>query len=97
MKMRAGLKLWGRKPTHMPRVMTASSGPMLGGSRRPASLSCWLYRKNVPDAMATMPAARPSSPSMRLTALAIRSSQITVTSGTQSAPIEYTSENGTRK
>ena len=51
----------------------------------------------MPEAMATMPAARPSSPSMRLTALAMSRSQITVMSGTQSAPIEYTSENGTRK
>ena len=30
MKMRAGLKLWGRKPRQMPSTMMATSGPMFG-------------------------------------------------------------------
>ena len=47
--------------------------------------------------MATMPAARPSSPSMRLMALAITISHSTVTSGVKSRPRATTSRNGTRK
>ena len=30
MKIRAGLKLWGRNPTHSPTAMIAISGPMFG-------------------------------------------------------------------
>ena len=42
MKMRAGLKLWGRKPTHSPTAMIAISGPMFGSRSRSRSLSFWL-------------------------------------------------------
>ena len=42
---------------------------MLSVGRSPVSDRRWLYRKNAPAAMATIPAASPSSPSIRLTAL----------------------------
>ena len=34
MKIRAGLKLCGRKPRHSPTVMIAISGPMFGGDQQ---------------------------------------------------------------
>ena len=34
MKIRAGLKLWGRNPTQTPAAMIAISGPMFGWSSR---------------------------------------------------------------
>jgi hypothetical protein len=66
MKIFAGWKFHGRKPTHMPRTITAISGLMLllSFGSRPWSKSRWLYRAKAPAAMATMPAASPSSPSM---------------------------------
>ncbi len=42
MKIFAGLKLWGRKPRQMPRVMMATSGPMLFSLMTPASTNCSL-------------------------------------------------------
>ena len=39
MNTRAGNRLWGRKPTHTPRVMTAHSAPGLSALMTPASAS----------------------------------------------------------
>ncbi len=50
----------------------------------PVFSSWWEYTKNVPAAMATIPAANPSRPSMRFTALAMPTTQITVISGAMS-------------
>ena len=36
MKIRAGLKLCGRNPTHMPTAMIATSGPMFGAASSPS-------------------------------------------------------------
>ncbi len=47
--------------------------------------------------MATIPAASPSSPSIRLTALVIRHTHATVMSGSRSAESEMKPANGTWK
>jgi hypothetical protein len=70
---------------------------MFGSRSRFRSLSFWLYRKNAPAPMATMPAANPSSPSIRLIAWVITSSQMIVTSGIQSSDSTNTPRNGSRK
>ena len=77
--------------------MIATSGPKFGSVRIPWSLSFMLYRKNAPAPIATMPAARPSRPSMRLIAWVMPSSQSTVISGTQSSDSNASSKNGKRK
>ena len=41
MKIRAGLKLWGRKPSVIPRTMMAMSGPMFGAASRPSWSRRW--------------------------------------------------------
>ena len=97
MKMLAGLKLNGRKPTQMPAVTTASSGPTLEGSITPTSSSRQPYRKNEPAPIATIPAARPSSPSIRFTALAIPTTHRTVISADMSGGSTVNPRNGTRK
>jgi hypothetical protein len=58
-----------------------------------------VYKKNAPAAMATMPAANPSRPSMRLIAFAIPATQMMPTSGARSGDSETKSrsENGIRK
>ena len=84
MKMRARWKFWGRKPTATPLAMIATSGPMLLGNSTSSSVSLTEYTKNVSPAMATMPAARPSKPSIRLMALAMATSQSTVTTKAKS-------------
>ena len=84
MKIRAGLKLWGRNPAHTPTVTAATSGAMLEPSSRPALKSRSAYRKIAALAMSTMPQASPSRPSMRLMALARITTASTVTSGARS-------------
>ena len=81
----------------MPAVITASSGPTFAGSMTPTSSSRQPYRKNDPAAMATMPAARPSNPSIRLTALAIPTTHSTVMSADMSGGSTVKPRNGTRK
>ncbi len=41
MKILAGWKLWGRKPTHIPTVITANSSPELAGEMVPVWTSWW--------------------------------------------------------
>ena len=66
MKIFAGWKFHGRKPTHTPAVTAASSA---ASEASPNGLGeRVIYRKNAPAAIATIPAARPSSPSTRFTA-----------------------------
>ena len=55
----------------MPTAMIATSGAMFEPSSSPALNSRSAYRNSAAPAIATMPAARPSSPSMRLIAFAI--------------------------
>jgi len=50
-------------------VNAAISGPTLVVGNSPRSSRRRPYTQSVPEAIATMPPARPSSPSMRLTAL----------------------------
>ncbi|CAB4834509.1 unannotated protein [freshwater metagenome] len=99
MKMRAGLKLCGKNPKQIPTARIATSGPMFGWVSMPidGSARCWLYRKNAAAAIATMPAASPSRPSIRLIAFVIPNSHSTVINGTQSAVRKKTSMNGRRK
>ena len=52
--------------------------------------------KNDPAPMATIPAAKPSKPSMRFTACVMPNSHNTVKSGTQSSDNTNTSRNGKR-
>ena len=85
MKIRAGWKLCGRNPRHSPKVMIEKSGPELSGPIVPRWINLWEYRKNAADAMPTIPAASPSSPSTKLTALAIPTTHSTVTTGIRSA------------
>ena len=68
----AGFQLNGRKPKQMPTAMIAISGAMFEPSNRPASNNWSAKRNNAPPAIATMPAASPSSPSMRLIAFVIK-------------------------
>ena len=71
MKMRAGWKLWGKNPTHIPSTITDTIGEIDPSASRPASFRRCAYRKNAPAAIATVPAASPSRPSMKFTALAM--------------------------
>ena len=41
MKIRAGWKLWGRKPRHNPKTITEKSGPELSGRWCPVWTSWW--------------------------------------------------------
>ena len=81
MMIRAGLKLCGRNPAQIPTVTAHTSGAMFDPSSSPALNNRSAYRKIAAPAMSTIPAARPSSPSMRLIALAITTTVSTVTSG----------------
>ena len=71
MKMRAGLKLWRRKPRQLP-ARAAASRPAAGWSRLK------LTDSSPTAAMPLTPAARPSRPSSQLMALVMPTSQITV-------------------
>ena len=97
MKILAGLKLCGRKPMHAPKVTAATSGPMLGSASKPKSPRWRLYKKKAADAIATIPVAKPSNPSMRLMASVITNNHKMVTSGIQSFDKTNTSKYGTRK
>ena len=79
MKIFAGWKFQNRNPRHTPTVTTATSGPTLPANRAPSASSLTEYNRNAPEAMAITPAANPSRPSIRLTALAISSTQHTLT------------------
>ena len=85
MKIRAGWKFQGRKPTQIPPVIADSSPAALAF---PAKIpGCrTMYTKNAPEAIAIMPAARPSRPSTRLTAFRIATTQITVSGTARSDP-----------
>lgn len=97
MKIRAGWKLKGRKPRHSPSAITATRIEGLSKPSRPAVNSLWSYSTNAPEAMAMMPAARPSSPSMRLTAVVIAKTHSTTSSGFQSAESTTVPAKGMRK
>ena len=84
MKIFAGWKFHGRNPRHTPSVTTAMSGPMLPLNSAPDRSSLMPYNRNAPEAIAITPVASPSRPSIRLTALAITSTHITVTSAARS-------------
>ncbi len=84
MMMRAGLKLCGRKPAQIPTVAAHTSGAMLDPSSRPALKRRSAYKKIAEPTMSTMPAARPSRPSIKLIALAINTTTSTVTSAARS-------------
>ncbi len=77
-KIRAGGKFHRRKPAAAPESAMAATGKKLEASGSPAA-------KSVAATMAPIPAARPSSPSMRFMALVIPTIQSSVT-GTESAP-----------
>ena len=77
--------------------MIAISGPMFGSDNKPTSPRCLLYTKNAAAAIATIPPARPSSPSIKLIDCVIPNNQKTVNNGIQSLGKTNTSKNGTRK
>ena len=97
----AGFQFIGRNPRHTPTAMIAISGAMFAPSRRPASNNWSAKRNSAKPAIATMPAARPSRPSMRLIAFVINTTHSAVTSGVQSDDSATTSVwnrlNGIRK
>ena len=97
MKMRARWKFWGRKPTATPLAMMATSGPMLLGSSTSSSVSLTEYAKKASPAMATMPAASPSRPSIRLMALTMATSHSTVTTKAKSWDKMTASSTGRRR
>ena len=79
-----GFQLNGRKPRHTPTAMIATSGRDVARRRgSPALNNRSANRNSAPPAIATMPAARPSRPSMRLIAFVINTTHSAVTSGAQ--------------
>ena len=88
MKIRAGLKFQGRNPIATPAVIAASSAAGEAGPKTLVPGVTYAYAKNASAAMATVPAARPSSPSMRLTAFVIATTQRTVSGTPRSGPSE---------
>src|SRR3546814_13493030 len=70
MNTEAGLQLWGRNPTQAPHVASATSGATLsaGSWATEGSPSLSANRNRAPDAMAPMPAARPSRTALRVEA-----------------------------
>ena len=69
--MRAGFQLNGKNPRHTPTAMIATSGPMLGSESALLSVSFCANKNSAPPLIATTPAASPSRPSMKLTALMV--------------------------
>jgi hypothetical protein len=84
MKILAGWKFHGRKPTQMPAVMHDKRAAAEAVPKRLSDDT--MYTKKVPEAIATMPAASPSSPSTRFTAFTITTTQSTVNGTARSAP-----------
>lgn len=80
MKIRAGCMLCGRNPRHMPIRITVNSVAGAAASIMCPYQSRYVYRKNAAAAMHTMPAARPSRPSTKLTALMVMTTRATVSS-----------------
>ena len=70
-KIDAGLKLYGKNPIQEPASVAVNNAP--GG--KPASMDKTIRHK---DAIDETPAARPSKPSIKLTAFVMATIQITV-------------------
>ena len=75
MKIRAGLKLNGRKPIHAPTSMAIMHMTFISVSVRSS------VRRSVAAEMVETPQDKPSSPSIRFTAFVMAVIQITVTTG----------------
>ena len=78
MKIRAGKKLWRRKPRHAP----ATTADRIAASTLPSESAS---TANAPPAIAHTPDASPSSPSRKLTMFMTATIQTTV-SGTPTQP-----------
>src|SRR5438067_8204195 len=97
MKSRAGWKFHGRNPTATPAVIAHSTAEVDTGPVR-AGGDAYTQTKNETAALATMPAASPSSPSIRFTAFTRISTQITVSGTARSDPtITIPCPNGNQK
>ena len=79
MKIRAGLKLWGRNPTRHPTTIIATSGADVRALEQAGLEQAVGVEEQREPAIATIPAARPSRPSIRLIALASSTTASTVT------------------
>ena len=96
MKMLAGWKLKRRNPSAMPTTMIAIRGAAGRSPRPPVEASSYVYTKKDEAAIAQIPAAKPSRPSTRLTALIMATSQKTVTKTETSSLSEMLASPGTR-
>jgi hypothetical protein len=86
MKMRAGCQLWTRNPSAIPATIAATRVAEVGiASTSPLGWLRTANRKKAIAAIAATPAASPSSPSMRLTALIIATSARIVSGSPRSA------------
>jgi len=98
MKILAGFQFQGKNPSATPAVAAAMSGPTLEGSMMPLRIEKKLKMKKAIEASPTTLAARPSRPSMALTALLMPNTQMTVAMGATSRVRMMNSlVNGTRR
>ncbi len=92
MKILAGWKFHGRKPIAAPPAMADRTAAVDASTSPPGERT--MYAKNEPAAIATIPAARPSRPSMRLTAFTIATIHRIVSGTARSGEFEITPRPG---